>query len=77
MGHEAGNGGNRQGDAPKYALCRETTGGQGVHREMESEGFAEKYRLVARPVTVVSFRSFLRRGRVVRKKTACFIMDME
>jgi len=26
--------------------CRKTTGGQGVHREVESEGFAEKYRAV-------------------------------
>ena len=25
---------------------QETTGGQGVHREVESEGFAEKYRAV-------------------------------
>ena len=31
---------------PKFAFCRQTTGGQGVHREMESEGFAEKYRAV-------------------------------
>ena len=26
--------------------CRETTGGQGVHREVESEGLAEQYRAV-------------------------------
>ncbi len=26
--------------------CRKTTGGQGVHREVESEGLAEKYRAV-------------------------------
>ena len=26
--------------------CRKTTGGQGVHREVESEGFEEKYRAV-------------------------------
>jgi len=31
---------------PKFAICRETTGGQGVHREVESEGFEEKYRAV-------------------------------
>ena len=24
--------------------CREATGGQGVHREVESEGLEEKYR---------------------------------
>jgi len=45
-GHEAGNGGYRQGEAPKFGLCQKTTGGQGVHREMESEGYAEKYRAV-------------------------------
>jgi hypothetical protein len=31
---------------PKFAFCRKTTGGQGVHREVESEGFEEKYRAV-------------------------------
>ncbi len=29
---------------PKFVCCREATGGQGVHREVESEGLAEKYR---------------------------------
>ncbi len=28
-----------------------TTGGQGVHREVESEGFAEKYRAVIEGAT--------------------------
>jgi hypothetical protein len=35
----------------KFALClSRATGGQGVHREVESEGFAEKYRAVAEAV---------------------------
>ncbi|HLA28336.1 MAG TPA: hypothetical protein VJZ49_10625 [Syntrophales bacterium] len=29
-----------------FCTCRKTTGGQGVHREVESEGFEEKYRAV-------------------------------
>jgi hypothetical protein len=33
------------------AYCRETTGGQGVHREVESEGLAEKYRAVIEGAT--------------------------
>ena len=31
--------------------CRETTGGQGVHREVESEGLEEKYRAVIEGAT--------------------------
>ena len=47
-GHEAGNGGHSQGDAPTFAHCPfRATGGQGVHREMESERFEENYRAVA------------------------------
>ena len=34
-----------------------TTGGQGVHREVESEGFAEKYRAVIEGATPVMNRS--------------------
>ena len=45
-GHEAGNGGHSQEEASKSAFCRKATGGQGVHREVESEGFEEKYRAV-------------------------------
>ena len=30
----------------KLLHCRKATGGQGVHREVESEGLAEKYRAV-------------------------------
>src|SRR6056297_1809380 len=35
----------------------ETTGGQGVHREVESEGFAEKYRAVIEGATPLMNRS--------------------
>jgi len=45
-GHEAGNGGYSQGEGPTFVICRKTTGGQGVHREVESEGHEEKYRAV-------------------------------
>ena len=34
-----------------------TTGGQGVHREVESEGFAEKYRAVIEGATPLMNRS--------------------
>ena len=44
-GHEAGNGGNGQ-ERPTFQLCRKTTGGQGVHREVESERLEENYRAV-------------------------------
>ena len=46
-GHEAGNGGDGQGD-DTYARVLSTgqPGGQGVHREVESEGHEEKYRAV-------------------------------
>jgi hypothetical protein len=37
---------------PKYEHCRETTGGQGVHREVESEGFEEKHRAVIEGATL-------------------------
>ena len=43
-GHEVGNDGTSQGEEPKF--CCKTPGGQGVHREVESEGFEEKYRAV-------------------------------
>jgi len=36
---------------PKFECCRETTGGQGVHCEVESEGHAEKYRAVIEGAT--------------------------
>ena len=35
----------------KLVHCLETTGGQGVHREVESEGLAEKYRAVVEGAT--------------------------
>ena len=35
----------------KLAHCVDTTGGQGVHREVESEGPAEKYRAVVEGAT--------------------------
>jgi len=31
--------------------CRKATGGQGVHREVESEGLEEKYRAVVEGAT--------------------------
>ena len=37
--------------------CRKTTGGQGVHREVESEGLAEKYRAVIEGATPLMNRS--------------------
>ena len=37
--------------------CRETTGGQGVHREVESEGLEEKYRAVIEGATPMMNRS--------------------
>ena len=40
-----------------FRLCRETTGGQGVHREVESEGPAEKYRAVIEGAIPVMNRS--------------------
>ena len=36
---------------------RETTGGQGVHREVESEGFEEKHRAVIEEATLKMNRS--------------------
>jgi len=48
-GHEVGNDGNSQGEEPKF--CRKTPGGQGVHREVESGGFEEKYRAVIEGAT--------------------------
>lgn len=39
------------------ACCRETTGGQGVHREVESEGLEEKYRAVIEGATPLMNRS--------------------
>ena len=36
---------------PKFVDCRETTGGQGAHREVGSEGLAEKYRAVVEGAT--------------------------
>ncbi len=38
-------------------LCRKTTGGQGVHREVESEGHEEKYRAVIEGATPPMNRS--------------------
>ena len=38
-------------------LCRKTTGGQGVHREVESEGHAEKHRAVTKGATPLMNRS--------------------
>lgn len=37
--------------------CRQTTGGQGVHREVESEGLEEKYRAVIEGATPLMNRS--------------------
>ena len=54
-GHRVGNDGNSQGEAPKF--CRKTPGGQGVHREVESEGFEEKYRAVIEGATPLMNRS--------------------
>ncbi len=42
-GHEAKAGHSQGGPA---ATTRNSSGGQGVHREVESEGHAEKYRAV-------------------------------
>jgi hypothetical protein len=36
---------------PKFVDCRETTGGQGVHRKVGSEGLEEKYRAVVEGAT--------------------------
>ena len=38
-------------------ICRKTTGGQGVHREVESEGHEEKYRAVIEGATPLMNRS--------------------
>ena len=46
---------NSQGEGPKF--CRKTLGGQGVHREVESEGFEEKYRAVIEGATPLMNRS--------------------
>jgi len=43
-GHEAGNGGYRQGEEPTCAY--DNPGGQGVHREVESGGHEENCRAV-------------------------------
>jgi hypothetical protein len=56
-GHETGNGGHSQGEASKFKLCRKTTGRQGVRREVESEGHAEKYRAVIEGATPLMNRS--------------------
>ena len=42
---------------PKFGYSRETTGGQGVHCEVESEGLAEKYRAVIEGATLKLNRS--------------------
>ncbi len=54
-GHRVGNDGYSQGEAPKF--CRKTPGRQGVHREVESEGFEEKYRAVIEGATPLMNRS--------------------
>jgi len=36
---------------PKFGCSRKATGGQGVHREMESEGHEEQYRAVIEGAT--------------------------
>ena len=41
----------------KSGHCRETTGGQGVHREVESEGLEEQYRAVVKGATPRTNRS--------------------
>jgi len=57
-GHEVGNDGYGQGDAPTFlALSATTTRGQGVHREVGSEGLAEKYRAVVEGAILMTNRS--------------------
>ncbi len=41
----------------KSVCCRKTTRGQGVHREVESEGLAEKYRAAIEGATPAMNRS--------------------